>query len=374
VTAAIARQLCLGVDYLHQHGIIHRDIKPSNVYVRADGIVTLLDFGVAISSAGEDDPITKVDFFVGTVRYAAPETLMEQSYTPSSDVYSVGVTMLFMISGRTPFGGSSLPGLINQISTGAFIDEIPEAQRLVWTGILSGALNPDRRARASLSQLIQQIEDKIPSGGVADSARIKAFLEGAPHIAEFEVAATDTVESVVTSNNDESLSGAIQSLARQIAQVQAVVSDVTIALNTRETRLSVDQPAQQSPEDKVEATFVTVRRRLELNWGISLVMTIVLFSLFVAMLILAVVFGLIYQKSYWGLVFGGTSVLSLLTVVVWKPLDKMMFSTIATQQLELVQLNYQRALSGTRAERREAFRDVSTQLNALLTKISAKAR
>jgi hypothetical protein len=103
-------------------------------------------------------------------------------------------------------------------------------------------------------------------------------------------------------------------------------------------------------------------------------MTLTLFSLFVAMLILAVVFGLAYQKSFLGILFGGTSGLSLLTVVLWKPMDKMLFSTIATQQLELIQLNYQRALSGSREERREAFRDVSTQLNSLLTKISSKSR
>ena len=175
----------------------------------------------------------------------------------------------------------------------------------------------------------------------------------------------------------DSLTNLVRSLASQMAMVQSTVANITTSFKKEDyplQQLSSIGPTSIGPEQRIEATFDAIRKRLGLTWRFSLGMTFILFATFITMVVLAIVFGLIYQKSFWGILFGGTSVLSLLTVVVWKPMDKMLFTTIATQQLELIQLNYQRALSGTREERREAFRDVSAQLDSLLAKVTITSK
>lgn len=378
VVAAIARQLCSGIAQLHRHGIVHRDIKPSNVLVAKDGSVMLIDFGIAVAAGKREDDeseITKVGDFVGTMRYAAPETLTDKHVSPVLDIYALGVTILFMLLGRQPFENAPLQLLLNQVLKGTFLQELPDSLRPLWGDILSAALNINPQERPSADALLAMLRAKFPPGMQNDREIVAAFLHasgsfrGPPPDPPVALSATPEPE------DSSSLKGSVQSLAAQILQVQAAVADITTIVKKSElggVAAEASTATAVAPESRIDATFMTVRRRLELNWRMSLIMTLVLFSLFVAMLILAVAFGLVYQKSYWGILFGGTSALSLLTVVVWRPMDKMLFSTIATQQLELIQLNYQRALNGSRQERREAFRDVSTQLNSLLAKISTK--
>lgn len=378
VVAAIARQLSTGIAYLHGQGIIHRDVKPSNVLVGRDGHVKLVDFGIAVSTANDDDSeITRDGDFVGTMRYAAPEMFSKSGYEPASDVYAVGVTVLFMLLGRQPFEGASFPFLLNKALKGAFIEELPATLKAGWGDVLSAMLLPNPQDRPTPLAVLASLTEKFPIR-TSDVSAVMEFLRENHGVHEPPPSPPTPLSSLdETRGAENSLKGEMQSLAAQINAVQAAVADMTTILRKDDLTAAASGPAASVAgieEQGIAATFVTVRRRLELNWRISLLMTFVLFSLFVAMLVLAVVFSLIYQKSYWGIVFGGTGALSLLTVVIWKPMDKMMFSTIATQQLELIQLNYQRALSGDREERREAFRDVSTQLNSLLTKISAKSR
>jgi mitogen-activated protein kinase kinase len=88
-----------GLTYLHQHRIIHRDIKPSNILLCRDGRVKVCDFGVSGESGTGGDANT----FIGTSYYMAPERITGQSYTITSDVWSLGVTLLEVAQHRFPF-------------------------------------------------------------------------------------------------------------------------------------------------------------------------------------------------------------------------------------------------------------------------------
>ena len=99
----------LGV--LHAHGVVHRDLKPSNIFVTATGI-KVLDFGLArpFGSATTDTRagLTQVGTIVGTPQYAAPEQIMGDEVDARADLFSVGVMLFEMLTGRPPFSGRTV--------------------------------------------------------------------------------------------------------------------------------------------------------------------------------------------------------------------------------------------------------------------------
>lgn len=101
----IMYQLCSAVYYAHQHGVIHRDIKPQNVFITADGLIKLGDFGIATFQ--NSSHVTRSDVVVGSVHYMAPEISEGNPASPQSDIYSLGVTFFELVTGRVPFNDES---------------------------------------------------------------------------------------------------------------------------------------------------------------------------------------------------------------------------------------------------------------------------
>ena len=101
------RDVCSAVHYAHQNLIIHRDIKPGNLLVSPDGVVKLLDFGIAklLNPAPglADQPRTRTELRVMTPEYASPEQVRGDRVTTASDVYALGVVLYELLSGRRPY-------------------------------------------------------------------------------------------------------------------------------------------------------------------------------------------------------------------------------------------------------------------------------
>lgn len=101
-TGDLVRQIAEALQYVHGKAVMHRDLKPSNILVRPDGVVKLMDFGIARAIGAER--ITRAGMVVGTAEYLAPEQASGQAHDdPRSEIYSLAVLAYEMITGRPPF-------------------------------------------------------------------------------------------------------------------------------------------------------------------------------------------------------------------------------------------------------------------------------
>ena len=107
------RQVCEAVQYAHAHAVIHRDLKPSNIFVKSDGSVRLLDFGIAKQLESLDTPVNQTLTLMRlmTPAYAAPEQIRGENLGVHTDVYSLGVILFQLLTDHLPFDLANLtPG------------------------------------------------------------------------------------------------------------------------------------------------------------------------------------------------------------------------------------------------------------------------
>ncbi len=108
-------QIMAGLEAAQRAGILHRDIKPSNCFIEADGTVKIGDFGLSISTFVRTEPaLTATGAFLGTPAFSSPEQLRGDELTVRSDIYSVGVTLYYLLTGHHPF---EAPDLVRLLAT-----------------------------------------------------------------------------------------------------------------------------------------------------------------------------------------------------------------------------------------------------------------
>jgi eukaryotic-like serine/threonine-protein kinase len=119
LVADLVGQLAAGLAAAHQAGIIHRDLKPENImYDRAAGRVKLLDFGIARDAdLPAEERLTRTGFFVGTLKYVAPEALSGELVDGRADIYSLATIAYWLLTGRHPHVGNSPRELFQQLLT-----------------------------------------------------------------------------------------------------------------------------------------------------------------------------------------------------------------------------------------------------------------
>ncbi|HYK22991.1 MAG TPA: protein kinase [Pyrinomonadaceae bacterium] len=189
VVLDVATQVAAALAAAHTAGIIHRDLKPENIMLRPDGLIKVLDFGLAkltqlsAASPSSEAPTraqmkTDTGMVMGTARYMSPEQARGQEVDARTDIFSLGVVLYEMLTGRAPFEGQTASDVIAavlKIEPPRLPDEVPRELE----HIISRALrkDPERRYQV-VKDLLLDVEDlkQTPSEVSAPSTKTRSYL------------------------------------------------------------------------------------------------------------------------------------------------------------------------------------------------------
>ncbi|MCX7994859.1 MAG: serine/threonine protein kinase [candidate division WOR-3 bacterium] len=152
LAASIAREICQALVCAHKNGIIHRDIKPKNILISKEGVIKLTDFGVARDIDAPD--LTTTGAIIGTPFYMSPEQAGGGKVTFQSDIFSLGVVLYEMVTGKKPFVAEESQGIIAKICRGKYKSSFWIDPHHSWrlSRIINKAMKRNPKARYKSAQ------------------------------------------------------------------------------------------------------------------------------------------------------------------------------------------------------------------------------
>ena len=170
---SIALQVAAGLEAAHNNGIIHRDVKPQNIIISMDGKAKVADFGIARAASAN----TINSSVMGSVHYSAPEQTRGGYSDAKSDIYSMGITMYEMLTGRVPFNGDSTVAVAlkhlqeEMVPPSRLVPEIPRSTEQII--LKCTQKSPDRRY-SNMTELIRDLKESLvnPEGDFVEIPRL----------------------------------------------------------------------------------------------------------------------------------------------------------------------------------------------------------
>jgi len=183
----IARQVCAGLAAAHERGVIHRDLKPANLMLDSSGKIRITDFGLAVIAAS----LEASDVKAGTPAYMSPEQLEGKDVTPRSDLYSLGLVLYEILTGKRAFNATSLPELIRQRES-----SVPASPSMIVRD-----LDP------LIERVILRCLEKDPAQRPASALQVAAALPGGdPLAAALAAGETPSPDMVAAAGENSGLS------------------------------------------------------------------------------------------------------------------------------------------------------------------------
>jgi serine/threonine-protein kinase len=159
-----SRDMTVGMTVAHQAGVIHRDLKPANILVNDEGLLKIVDFGVAAAASSGDTQLTKTGYVIGSPKYMAPEQILGKKVDETADVYSVGVIMYEMTTGVPPYSRGDHMSVMYQHVQGKAkqCQEINPSIPDDYAAIIAKAMSVDKTKRyQSMIELTEALDQII---------------------------------------------------------------------------------------------------------------------------------------------------------------------------------------------------------------------
>ena len=225
--------LCGGVAYAHENGVLHRDIKPSNLIIDRSGRLKILDFGVArMVGTG-----TKATALIGTPGYMAPEQILGDAVDARSDVFSIGVVAYELLSYTEAFPGETMPTIshrvlnVEPVSIAAIVPDIQPDLAAVVTRALQKSMDARYPDATSLRQAFGRVRRHLELYGASDSSTV--LLSRVP------TRPADGLRATPPAAPRSNTSRVASAVAR--ARVQLDAGDLNGALESCEQALAIDE-------------------------------------------------------------------------------------------------------------------------------------
>ena len=163
---ALALQAADALAYVHENGFLHRDLKPSNLMLATpveggDAVLKVIDFGLVKQfDQNHTSGMTQTGQFLGTMLFASPEQLREETLDARSDIFSLGLTLWFMLKGGSPFGGKPAQVVAQRLSGKGYSAELPTDLPPALHALLVRMVAVEVQARpASMREVLKAIDD-----------------------------------------------------------------------------------------------------------------------------------------------------------------------------------------------------------------------
>ncbi|UCD05349.1 MAG: serine/threonine protein kinase [candidate division WOR-3 bacterium] len=198
VAAVICHEMCLAIEYAHKNNVIHRDIKPTNILITKDGKLKVTDFGVAKDETARD--LTSVGTLIGTPCYMSPEQAMGKKLTPQTDIFSLGIVLYELVTGKKPFWGETAEEITSKIQRGKYRSPIllDPHHSMGLSRIVNRSMKKNLNRRyETVTQMIHDLERFAGWKNIARSHSIMAQLVSR---VEFRKQTTTVIKKKKTTN------------------------------------------------------------------------------------------------------------------------------------------------------------------------------